>query len=163
MEMPPKRSPKAIFIALAALPLLAALAWLSGFVYWQLRISRAIADLKRSGPGKYETELFYANPELLRIGSRGLPRFLDELDQALLRGDEDQAFTFCCGLTDLLNGAEEVDGNAASASGSYLRTRERQTLEEMRAGFRQSKEDWPDVRTWYAPWWKWWVGHRRRL
>src|SRR5262245_61059406 len=100
--------------------------WISGYIYWQIRISRAIAELKK-GPAKYETQLFYANPDLLEIGSRGIYRLLREWEAALDRGDEDQAFAFACGLHDLQRGASEVNGEAAKASGSYQRIRERST------------------------------------
>lgn len=160
MDMAPKRSRWIVVASLAFLPLALALVWVSGYVYWQIRIGRAIAELRR-GTGKYTTELFYANPDLLQIGSRGIPRVLGELDLALLRGDEEQAFAFSCGLTDLENGAAEVDGAAAAASGSYARSRPRLTLEEMRALVKEYQENWPEYRDSYAPWWIWWKGHGR--
>jgi hypothetical protein len=56
--------------------------WTTGYVYWQIRISAAITELKE-GPGKYENQLFYANPDLLEIGSRGIGVLLDEYEDAL--------------------------------------------------------------------------------
>jgi hypothetical protein len=159
--MAPKRAAKIAVSWLASIPLVLALVWFTGFLYWQMRISRAIAELQR-GPGKYESELFYANADLLEIGSRGLPRILGELEGALLRGDEDQAFAFSCGLSDLTSGAEEKDGKAAAASGSYERTRKRLSMEEMKELVREYRDNREEVQSWYAPWWKWWEGHARR-
>ena len=135
--------------------------WISGYLYWQIRISRAIAEVKK-GPAKYVNQLFYADPDLLEIGSRGLYRMIVEYDEAASRGDEDQAFAFACAIQDLRSGADEVDGETARASGSYDLTRERPTLDEMREACRENLQNWPEYREWYAPWWKWWKGHRGR-
>jgi len=154
-----RRSPWILLAWPASLLAILALIWISGYVYWQIRISRAIAELKK-GPAKYREQLFYADLDLLEIGSRGIPRILRELEDAVDRGDEDQASTFSYGLADLQHGAHEISAEAAKASSSYLRTRERASLEELREDCRRYLEDWPEVKTWYAPWWKWWEGHR---
>lgn len=135
--------------------------WLSGYVYWQLRISRAIADLRRD-PTKYSTQIFYANTDLLEIGSRGLHRLFREYDDAVGRGNEEEAFAFSCGIEDLLRGADEVGGEPAKLSGSFKRTRDRATMDEMRLESREYLNDWPSYEAGYAPWWKWWKGHRGR-
>ena len=44
-------------VALALLPVLAALTWLAGYLYWLSRMGRAIEDLKRA-PDRYPTQLF---------------------------------------------------------------------------------------------------------
>jgi len=161
MSVKAKRSPWILLLWPASLLLTLGVIWTTGYVYWQIRISGAIAELKR-GPGKYETESFYADPDLLDIGSRGIPRMLNEYEDALARGDEDRAFAFYCGLEDLRRGADEVSTGAAKTSGSYSRVRERPTLKEMREDCREHMKDWPEYRTWYAPWWKWWDGHELR-
>jgi hypothetical protein len=153
------RKPARVWLILAvAVVMTAFIAWLSGFLYWQLRISRAIEELRR-GPGTYETELFYANPDLLQIGGRGIPRILGELEDALMRGDEDQAFAFTCGLTDLGNGAMEVNARAAASSGSYERTRPRLSMDEMKTLVQEYRENWSEFyQQVYSPWWMWWDG-----
>ena len=161
MGMAPNRPARTAAIVVAVLAGLVLVVWLSGYLYWQMRISRAIEALKR-GPDRYSTELFFADRELLRIGSRGIPRMLGEIDDALLRGDDDLAFVLSCGLSDLVSGAQEVGADAAAAAGSYERTRERPSAEELRANFQEWKEGWPEMREWYSPWWMWWQGHRRR-
>jgi len=159
--MEARRSPWILLAWPASLLLLLLLVWISGYVYWQMRISRTIAELKRA-PGKYEDQLFYANQDLLDIGSRGMPRLFGEFDEALARGDEDQAFAFACGIEDLFKGADEVDGQAAMTSGSYARTRERLTMAEMKDLCGEYLRDLPEYREMHAPWWKWWKGHRGR-
>jgi hypothetical protein len=156
-----KRSPWILLAWPGSLLVILAVIWISGYVYWQIRISRAIAELKK-GPAKYTDQLFYADPDLLEIGSRGIPRVLREWEQALDRGDEDQAFALACGLSDLQHGASEVSTEAAKASSSYTRSRERPSMKEMRENCRDYLEDWREYESWYAPWWKWWQGHRGR-
>jgi len=158
MNTKQRRSPWILLLWPASLLLVLIVSWATGYIYWQIRISRAIAELKH-GPGKYETQLFYADPDLLDIGSRGILRMLREYDDALGRGDEDLAFAFHCGLEDLRRGAMEVSGDAARASGSYSRTRERPTLQEMREDCKDTLQNWPVYESWYAPWWMWWDGH----
>jgi len=160
MGMAPKRSPKPALIGIAILLALPFLAWLSGYLYWQVRIGRAIEDLQRH-PQRYTEELFYADPELMQIGSRGLSRMLGELDQALLRGDEDLANALTCGLSDLLSGAMEVNGKAAASAGSYERTRTRQSLEEMKALLQEYRDNWAEYQQMYPPGWMWWNGRSR--
>jgi len=159
--MKARRSPWTLLAWPASLLAILLLIWISGYLYWQIRIGRAIAELKK-GPAKYENQLFYADPDLLDIGSRGLYRMLQEYDEAASRGDEEQGFAFACAIQDLIRGADEVDGESAKASGSYDRTRERPTLAEMREACKDNLQNWPEVREWYAPWWKWWKGHRGR-
>jgi hypothetical protein len=161
MTMKIRRSQWILLAWPASLLALLCLTWISGYVYWQIRISRAIAELKR-GPAKYEQQLFYADPDLLDIGSRGLPRLIGEFEVALHRGEEDLAFAFACGIGDLISGADEVDGGAAKASGSYARTRPRLSMEEMKVQYQEYQEYWPEYREMLPPWWKWWKGHRSR-
>ena len=161
MSMKVRRSPWTILAWPASLLLLLFLAWISGYVYWQVRIGRAIADLKRE-PAKYFNTPFYANPDLREIGSRGLHRMMGELDDAAGRGDEALAATFVCAIDDLLRGADEVDMKAAVSSGSYSQFREKMTLQEMREECREYRENGAEYRAAYAPWWKWWKGHRGR-
>ena len=156
-----KRSPWTLLAWPASLLLLLFLIWASGYLYWQIRISRAIAELKK-GPAKYEEQLFYADPDLLEIGSRGVLRVLHEWEEALARGDADQAFALACGLDDLRHGASEISAEAAKASGSYARLRIRPSMISMQEDCKSYLEDWPEYEAWYAPWWKWWEGHRSR-
>jgi len=156
-----KRSPWIILLWPASLLLILSTIWITGYVYWQIRISRAMAELKK-GPERYENRLFYADPDLLEIGSRGVLRCLREWEDALDRGDENQAFAFYCGLGDLLHGASEVSAEAAKATSSYTRTPERPPLQEMRDECKQYLQQWSEVKTWFAPWWQWWNGHELR-
>jgi hypothetical protein len=159
MSLKIKRSQWILLVWPASILAILFVIWISGYVYWQIRISRAIAELKR-GPAKYEQQLFYADADLLEIGSRGILRLLREWDEALSRGDEDQAFAFACGIQDLFSGASEVSGKAARGSGSYARTRIKPSMKSMRDECRQYFDEWPGYEAWFAPWWMWWEGHR---
>jgi len=154
----PKRSPWILLLWPASLMLTVGVIWTTGYVYWQIRISGAIAELKRDGPARYENQLFYADPDLIEIGSRGVWRLLDEYEDAAARGDEDQAFAFSCGLGDALRGASEVSAEGAMSSGSYSRTRERRTLQEMRYEVKEFRDEISWYRGHYPGWWKWWTG-----
>jgi len=161
MTMKVKRSPWILLLWPASLLLTVAVIWATGYVYWQIRIGGAIAELKHD-PARYETRLFYADPELIEIGSRGLGRLLDEYEDAALRGDEDLAFVFSCGLGDAYHGANEVSAEGARSTGSYSRTRERMTLAEMRAEVKEIRENLSWYRDRYPAWWKWWKGRLGR-
>ena len=154
--MSPKRFPKAVVIWTAAIPTVLASLWLSGYLYWQVQVGRALSELRR-GPGKYASEPNHVDPDLLRIGSRGIPRFVDELDLALSRGTEDQAFGILCGLSDLIAG---FYGEPAARAASE-RPRIRRTPEEMREVVREYREALPDLKKTFPPWWRWWKGSRR--
>jgi len=161
MSIKVRRSQWIFLIWPASLLLLLFLIWVSGYVYWQIRISRAVAELRR-GSGKYVNTPFYADPELLRIGSRGFPRLVGEFEAAVDRGDEDQAFTFFCGIDDVFRGALEVTDAAAAASGSYAPARQRPSFEELKKACRDFRESWAEYREMFPPWWQWWDGHERR-
>jgi len=161
MNMKGRRSSWTFLIWPVSLLALVFIIWISGYLYWQIRISRAIAELKK-GPARYTDQLFYSDPDLHEIGSRGVLRVLREWDEALSRGDRDQGFAFACGLQDLLNGASEVSAEAAKAANSYSRTRERPSMEEMREDCREFLGNWKDYEPSFAPWWQWWNGHELR-
>ena len=161
MTVKAKRSPWMLLLWPAAAVLTLGVIWTTGYVYWQIRISGAITELKK-GPGKYESQLFYADPDLIEIGSRAIGRLLDEYEDAALRGDEDLAFAFSCGLGDAYRGATEVSAEGAMSTGSYSRTRDRMTLAEMRAEVREIRENPSWYRDRYPAWWKWWKGRLGR-
>ena len=156
--MTSRRSPWALLIWPAALIVLVFVVWISGYLYWQIRISRAVADIKRD-PSKYLKTPHYKNADLIRIGSRGLPRLLEELDLALAAGDVDQATGLYFGIGDLVEGA--WGGYGQNADQSRLPLRERPSWTEMRQECREIINTWPQARGEFPPWWKWWSGSRR--
>jgi hypothetical protein len=130
--------------------------WTTGYLYWQIRISRAVADVKRD-PSKYFVMPNYQNEDLIRIGSRGFRRLLDELDGALARGEVDQAAGLYCGLTDLVHGSWGDYGKAAA----YDDLRLKPSPEQMRADrdeFIGTLSQDPEA---FPPRWMWWSGTRR--
>jgi hypothetical protein len=153
MNMKP-RSPWALLFWPASLIALIFLAWISGYLYWQIRISRAVADVKRD-PSKYFVTPNYQNEDLLKIGSRGFRRFIEELEGALARGEVDQAAALYFGLGDLAQGAWCEIGQAAEQP----TLRDKPSMAEMRAGCQDFISAWPQDE--YAPGWMWWSGARR--
>jgi len=133
MTMNARRSPWAPLVWFLSLLAALLLLWISGYLYWQIRISRAVADLKRE-PSKYPETPYYKNADLLRIGSRGLPRLIEELDLALAAGHEDQEMALYFGIGDLVEGA--WGGYGQTAGQSRLPLRERPSLTEMRQEYR---------------------------
>ncbi len=122
-----------------------------------MQIGRAISDLK-NGPGRYATDPAYVSPELLRIGGRGIPRFIDELEAALQRGDEEQASAFLCGLMDLLAAYFETGPAIVSrATQDRVRFRSREQMVGIVRMYRESR----DLREDLLPWWMWWTGQCR--
>ena len=153
-----KRSPWVLFLWPAALLLTLAVIWTTGYVYWQVRISRAIADLKRE-PAKYFETPHHKNADLLLIGSRGFHRLFAELDDAVDRGDEDRAAALTCGIADLVEGAWR--GYGKNVDESVLPFRVRESLSEMRESCHEFAREWPNIRDAYPPWWQWWTGTRK--
>jgi hypothetical protein len=154
MNMKP-RSPWALLLWPAAVIGVVFVIWTTGYLYWQIRISRAVAEIKRA-PSKYFVTPQYQNEDLIRIGSRGFPRFLDELEGALARGEADQAAALHCGLSDLMQGSWGDYGKAAA----YDDLRLKPSPEQMRADrdeFVGALSQDPDA---YPPRWMWWSGTR---
>jgi hypothetical protein len=154
-----RRLPWTLLIWPAALMGVVLVIWISGYLYWQIWISRAVADIKRE-PAKYFTTPNYRKEDLLKIGSRGFGRFFDELESALALGDEDQAAALHCGIADLVEGAWGRYGPEADRS--RLPLRERSSWAEMRKDCREIVQTWSQYKDEYAPWGKWWKGHRGR-
>lgn len=154
MTMKSRRSPWTLLVwPLSLLAILFAV-WITGYLYWQIRISRALADLQR-GPSRYFDTPDYRNENLLNIGSRGFPRFFEALQAAVARGDEDQAAVLYCGMGDLIEGAWGDPGQPRRYS-PFL---EKPSLATMRKDCREFIQSHsPDD---YAPWWMWWSGSRK--
>jgi len=150
MGMKTRRSPWFVLLWPASLLAVLLVIWVSGYVYWQIRISRAIADLRRE-PAKLSSR----NPDLLDIGSRGFSRMIGELDGALAREDQVQAAAFLCGLEDLFAGAVGDDGRGVADRHRML------SMAAMRKECQSLQADWPQFRRLFAPWWMWWSGKRR--
>jgi hypothetical protein len=147
MEMAPKPPfPRALVLWLVSAPLLLLVAWLLGHLYWQFRIGRAISALHSSG----------SDHELFRIGSRGIPRLIDELEDALRRGDDRQAGALTRILPPLIGRCYEVgllENPRATQDQPRLQTR----LEMKKLVY-----DWrnmpPQDRAYFPAWWMWWKG-----
>ena len=135
------------------------LAWLAGYLYWQRRISRSIEEVTRYG--KWMDDYWYRDAELYRIGSRGIPRLLRELDTTISRGDDKKGLLIACALADALNGAEDDDMDP-SVLPTFAPPRTAQSLEDVNALFRSYENHWLAQRHHYPPWWMWWNGHRYR-
>jgi hypothetical protein len=143
------RSPWILLVWPASLIAALLILWISGYLYWQVRISRAIAELQRE-PTKFSSR----NSDLLDIGSRGFPRLIRELDDALARGDQVQAVAFFCGCQDLFAGAHRDDGKGAVNRADV-------SMEYMRKDCKELQTNWPEFQRLFAPWWMWWSGKRR--
>src|SRR5262245_58070904 len=115
MEMSSKsRFPRTLWLLLV--PILLLVTWLSAPRYWPIRIGRALSSLEDP-----------ATPQaLVRIGSRGIPQFVDELEGALSRGDDLRAQAITRGLIHLIAGAYEtqVDPQRDIEDRDQFRTRE---------------------------------------
>ena len=109
-----------------------------------------IAELQRE-PTKSSSR----NSDLLGIGSRGFPRLIRELDDALARGDQVQAVAFFRGCQDLFAGALGDDGKGADSPRSTV------SMEFMRNECKELQANWPQFQRLFAPWWMWWSGKRR--
>jgi hypothetical protein len=145
MEMSPNsRFPRALAVWLVLVPTLLVLTWLSGHLYWQIRIGRAMATLEDPA----------TDQALIRLGSRGIPRFVDELERALSRGDDRQARAITRGLLHLIAGAYEIQadqGIRADPDRFWSR-------EEMEHAVREYRDMPPKERAKYPRWWMWWRG-----
>lgn len=154
--MTARRSPWALVLWPAGLIGVLFAVWIAGYLYWQIRIGRAVADLQQV-PAKYFVTPYYRNDELIQIGSRGFRRLLVELDGALARGDVDQAAAFYWGFADLLQGSWGDFGKAPL----YDALREKPSPARMRADRDAFVSSWSHSPEDYAPWWMWWTGTRR--
>lgn len=145
MEMPPKPPvPRALVVWLLSVPMLLLLVWLSGHLYWQVRIGRALSSLEDPA----------TDPMLIRIGSRGIPRCVDELEAALARGDEKRARALTRGLIHLIAGAYEVPVHFQLKE-DLDRVSSR---EQMENAVREYRNMAPKERAKYPAWWMWWRG-----
>jgi len=153
MKMSPQpRFPRVLAVWLVSVPTLLLVAWFSGYLYWQVRIGRAITEIHRQ-PG---THVSSANPELLRIGSRGIPRFVAELEGALSRDDDEQARAFTRGLIDLIAGFYDLPAQQANDERSRFQSRK-----EIEQAVRDYRNMSPEERAQLPPWWMWWKGRRK--
>ena len=119
-------------------------AWLSGHLYWQVRIGRALSSLEDPATDR----------ALIRIGSRGIPRCVDELEGALARGDEKQACALTRGLVHLIAGAYDIQVDQR-----IKEDRDRfSSREEMDSAVREYRNMPPKERAKFPAWWMWWRG-----
>lgn len=138
--------PRALAVWLGMIPALLLAAWLAGHLYWQVRIGRALSTL-----GTPSTD-----QDLIRIGSRGIPRFVDELEGALSRHDEKQARAFARGVVHLIAGAYE---GLSPANQRVIEDQNRfQSLEAMHDVVRGYRDMPAKDRAKVPPWWMWWKG-----
>jgi hypothetical protein len=156
MTLSARRTPWALIVWPASLIGLVFVVWLSGYLYWQIRISRAVGDIQRE-PSKYFTTPNYRNEDLLQIGSRGFRRLFEEVEGALDRGEEEQAAALYCGIADLVEGAWGGDGHSPERPS----LRDRPAAADIRRECRQFNSNWAHFEALYAPRWKWWVGSKR--
>jgi len=90
VAMKTKRSPWTLLAWPASLLSILVVIWISGYVYWRIRINREIVDLRRDTAAR----LIARNPpsELLhRAGSRAIRPLLEEMNDALQRNDRELA------------------------------------------------------------------------
>jgi len=155
--MKTKRSPWTLLVWPASLLAILALIWISGYVYWQIRINREIVDLRRDTAAR----LIARNPpsELLhRAGSRAFRPLLEEMNDALQRNDRELANllfrvsndTWACSLQPSM----DITLGWASTSTDCA-------LDYLRAVAKRDEALWESERKNYPPWWMWWRGSRR--
>jgi hypothetical protein len=147
MEMPPKFPfPRALTIWLVSVPTLLLVVWLSGHLYWQVRIGRAISALQDPD----------TDQKLVRIGTRGFPQFVDALERALARNDEKRARALTRGLVHLIAGAFDANSPADQRILQDLpRFQSREEMERIVREYRDLPAKHPGR---FPPWWMWWKG-----
>jgi hypothetical protein len=154
---PKSKAWRKIALAWASVPLAIVLGWAAGYVYWQIEITRSLADLKREAatvPFPETWGPFRSRYRLFRAGSRAIPRILEEEEAALASGDREVAIVLSWALI-----ATYQEANYPNNPWPELKDYPKDTpLSTLRADFPETLAWWAERRSAYPPGWKWWRG-----
>jgi len=158
--MDTKLSVRIGLIGAASLLAVMIVTWLGGFIYWRIKISRGLSNVKREVKERLpaETEL----PSMLYdAGSRAMPYLLEEMRESISRGDVS---------TTVVLYREFYDARYLATKHKYPEGQRRSVLtgmssstsiEDLRRLHQFEEVRWADERQLYPPWWMWWSGFRR--
>jgi hypothetical protein len=150
------------FLAWAiCIPTALLLLWSAGFLYWRLRMARALADLQRETEARMD--VMNPPPSLFSpAGSRAIPYLLRELRDAISRGDRKIAIVL---YREVVFAAEAAEAQASPKS--RQRTRHSlipnsSSIDHLQRVLEETQRWWVREQADFPPSWMWWEGGRRK-
>jgi len=135
------------------------LTWSLGFLYWHLKIDRALAEIREEARTHTGISTSYVS-RLVGAERRAIPRLLREFKEALARKDRNLAQALCWELRDAWEGADSRDDGDILRSYHGPRLDDNASLEILEAVYADEDLIWNEKHDLYPAWWMWWTGRR---
>jgi hypothetical protein len=154
------RRPWTVLAWAISIPAALLLIWCAGFLYWRLRMARALADVQRETEARMD--VLNPPPSLFSpAGSRAIPHLLREMLEAISRNDRKTAVVLCREFSSTVKAAE-----AGAFSKNFRGTHfglipNNSSLDHLRSVWKINQEWWAREQGHFPTAWMWWSGTRR--